>query len=172
MRLQNKILFFLVPLTVLPLLVLGWSAYTLLMEDARSRTRNQVTTLLEQIKHHSETRLQTARANASLFASNKLVKQYVTADLPANEKAALEAEVLELLFNYQLAYPEYYEIRILSPDGKERVRSVIGDVGNLTKDESSSRYFQDILDNPGVIHTSFFMNPDNGTAGQQAAAVL
>ena len=78
MRLQSKILLFLVPLTVLPLLVLGWSAYTLLLEDARDRTQNQVTTLLEQVNYHTETRLHTARANASLFSSNKLVKQYVT----------------------------------------------------------------------------------------------
>ncbi|MGD2138587.1 MAG: diguanylate cyclase, partial [Gammaproteobacteria bacterium] len=172
MRLQNKILFFLIPLTVLPLLVLGWSAYTLLMEDARSRTRNQVTTLLEQIKQHSETRLQTARANASLFASNKLVKQYVTTDPYSDDKAVLKAEVLELLFNYQLAYPEYYEIRIVSPEGKEQVRSVIGDLGNLTEDESSSPYFQGIRDNPGVIHTSFFMNPDNGKPALLASKPL
>ena len=172
MRLQNKILFFLIPLTVLPLLVLGWSAYTLLMEDARSRTRNQVTTLLEQIKQHSETRLQTARANASLFASNKLVKQYVTTDQYSDDKAALKAEVLELLFNYQLAYPEYYEIRIVSPEGKEQVRSVIGDLGNLTEDESSSPYFQGIRNNPGVIHTSFFMNPDNGKPALLASKPL
>jgi len=172
LRLQNKILFFLIPLTVLPLLVLGWSAYTLLMEDARSRTRNQVTTLLEQIKQHSETRLQTARANASLFASNKLVKQYVTTDQYSDDKAALKAEVLELLFNYQLAYPEYYEIRIVSPEGKEQVRSVIGDLGNLTEDESSSPYFQGIRNNPGVIHTSFFMNPDNGKPALLASKPL
>ena len=162
MRLQEKILVFLVPLTVLPLLVLGWSAYTLLMEDARSRTQNQVNTLLEQVVHHTETRLQTARANASLFSSNKLVKSYVMGYVPAWEKAVLEAEVLELLFDYQLAYPEYYEIRIVSPDGRELLRSVIGDVENLTDDESSSQYFQAIRSNPDVIYTTFFENPDNG----------
>jgi diguanylate cyclase (GGDEF)-like protein len=172
LRLQSKILFFLVPLTMLPLLVLGWSAYTLLMEDARSRTQNQATTLLEQVEHHTETRLQTARANASLFASNKLIKRYVTEDLPADEKAELKAEVMELLFNYQLAYPEYYEIRIISPDGKELVRSVIGEVGNLTEDESSSLYFQGIRNSPGVIYTTFFMNPDNGKPALLASKPL
>lgn len=172
MRLQNKILLFLVPLTMLPLLVLGWSAYTLLMEDARSRTRDQATTLLEQIEHHTETRMQTARANASLFASNKLIKRYVTENLPTDERASLEAEVLELLFNYQLAYPEYYEIRIVSPDGLEQIRSVIGDVGNLTRDESASPYFQGMHDNPGVIYTTFFMNPDNGKPALLASKPL
>jgi len=172
LRLQNKILLFLIPLTMLPLLVLGWSAYTLLMEDARNRTRNQATTLLEQIEHHTETRMQTARANASLFASNKLIKRYVTENLPTDERASLEAEVLELLFNYQLAYPEYYEIRIVSPDGMEQIRSVIGDIGNLTRDESSSPYFQGMHDNPRVIYTTFFMNPDNGKPALLASKPL
>ncbi len=172
MRLQNKILLFLVPLTVLPLLVLGWSAYTLLMEDARSRTQDQVTTLLEQVVYHTETRLRTARANASLFASNKLVKRYVTEDLPADEQAALKAEVLELLFNYQLAYPEYYEIRIVSPDGRELIRSVIGEVGNLTENESPTPYFKSIRINPGVVYTTFFMNPDNGKPALLASKPL
>ena len=172
MRLQNKILLFLVPLTVLPLLVLGWTAYTLLMEDARSHIQNQVTTLLEQIASHTETRLKTARANASLFASNKLVKRYVTEDLSAKEKATLETEVLELLFDYQLAYPEYYEIRIISPDGREQLRSIIGDVDNLTVDESSSQYFQGIRSNPGIIYTTFYENPDNGKPALLASKPL
>jgi diguanylate cyclase (GGDEF)-like protein len=172
LRLQSKILLFLVPLTVLPLLVLGWSAYTLLLEDARDRTQNQVTTLLEQVNYHTETRLHTARANASLFASNKLVRQYVTQELPPDEKAALKAEVLELLFNYQLAYPEYYEIRIVSPAGRELLRSVIGEIGNVTDNESESPYFYSIRKNPGIIYTTLFMNPDNGKPALLASKPL
>ena len=50
MQLQSKILLLLIPLIVVPLLLLGWMAYSLLMEDARSRTQYQMTTLLEQIE--------------------------------------------------------------------------------------------------------------------------
>ncbi|MBT8121554.1 MAG: hypothetical protein KJO10_03370, partial [Gammaproteobacteria bacterium] len=137
MRLQNKILVLLVPLIVLPILALGWTAYALLLDDARQRTQQQVTALLEQIRLHKDTQLQTARANASLFASTELVKKYVST-YSASKRALLEQDVLDLLFNYQLAYPEYFEIRIISRDGKELLRSVIGDVENRTKDESSS----------------------------------
>jgi hypothetical protein len=49
LQLQSKILLLLIPLIVVPLL-LGWMAYSLLMEDARSRTQYQMTTLLEQIE--------------------------------------------------------------------------------------------------------------------------
>lgn len=161
MRLQNKILLLLVPLIVLPLLVLGWSAYSLLMEDARDRTQYQVTTLLEQIRFHTESMLQTARANASLFASATPVTEYILADPDDRRKAALRTEVQDLLFNYQLAYPEYYEIRILSRTGQEELRSVIGNVENRSTDESATSYFRGTSNKPGVIYTEFFDNPDN-----------
>ena len=77
MQLQSKILLLLIPLIILPILILGWIAYSLLMEDARSRTQYQMTTLLEQIESQTETQLRTSRANASLFASNVLIKQYI-----------------------------------------------------------------------------------------------
>jgi diguanylate cyclase (GGDEF)-like protein len=161
LRLQNKILLLLVPLIVLPLLVLGWSAYSLLMEDARDRTQHQVTTLLEQIRFHTESLLQTARANASLFASADPVTQYILTKPDDSKKPELKKQVLDLLFNYQLAYPEYYEIRILSREGHEELRSVIGNVENLSTDESSTGYFRETSSNPGIIYTTFFNNPDN-----------
>jgi len=172
LRLQNKILLLLVPLIVLPLLVLGWTAYTLLMEDARSRMQQQVTTLLEQISFHTESLLQTARANASLFASADPVTQFILTKPDNYKKPALKNEVMDLLFNYQLAYPEYYEIRILSRDGKEELRSVIGNVENLSTDESSTAYFRGSRDKPGVIYTTFFTNPDNNKPALLASKPL
>jgi len=161
LRLQNKILALLVPLTVLPILALGWIAYAMLMEDARNRTQNQATTLLEQVRSYKDAQLQTARANASLFASNELVKRYVTTFSP-RKQLAMKQDVLDLLFNYQLAYPEYTEIRILSPDGKEMARSVVGGIKNSLEDESSSPWFINASTNGGAIYTDFIYNPDNG----------
>ncbi|MDH5470351.1 MAG: EAL domain-containing protein, partial [Gammaproteobacteria bacterium] len=146
---------------VLPILALGWTAYALLMDDARQRTRHQVTTLLEQIRLHKDAQLQTARANASLFASTELVKKYVST-YSASKRALIKQDVLDLLFNYQLAYPEYFEIRVISRDGKELLRSVIGDVENRTDDESSSQWFQQARQSGNAIHTAFLANPDNG----------
>jgi len=95
MRLQNKILMLLVPLVILPILVLGWTSYTLLMEDARNRAHDQVTTMLEQIRFHTEAQLQTARANASLFARTELVKEFVTTP-HASVRAGLEPGIREM----------------------------------------------------------------------------
>ena len=161
MQLQSKILRLLIPLIVIPILVLGWVAYNLLMEDARNRTQYQMTTLLEQIESQTEIQLRTARANASLFANTALIKQYIREQVSPERKHELERQIMDLLFNYQLAYPEYYEIRIITRDGKEQLRSVLGSIHNLTTDESSSSYFIEASNNPGIIYTTFFRNPDN-----------
>src|SRR3990172_2819272 len=78
LKLQKKILLVLVPLTVLPLLVLGWSAYTQLLDTAKERTFGQMSTLLRQVSLQTQSQIRTGRANASLFASGSLVGQYLS----------------------------------------------------------------------------------------------
>ncbi|MDH3901214.1 MAG: hypothetical protein OEU51_09240, partial [Gammaproteobacteria bacterium] len=129
MRLQNKILLLLIPLIVLPILALGWSSYTQTMEDSHTQSRQQMTSLLEQIQFHTESQLRTARANASLFARSELVERFTNGGISTELKVELTPVILDMLFNYQQAYPEYYEIRIVSPEGKEELRSALGDVG-------------------------------------------
>ena len=172
MQLQSKILLLLIPLIILPILVLGWFAYSLLMEDARSRTRHQSAALLQQIELQTRTQLRTARANASLFSNTALIQQYI--ETPANSKnrQLLEQQIMELLYNYQLAYPEYYEIRIVGSDGIEQVRSVLGNTANHSINESSSNYFIEASNNPDIIHTTFFYNHDNNKTALLASKPL
>ena len=161
LRLQNKILLVLVPLIVLPILALGWAAYSRLMEDAHRQSHQQMSNLLEQVRYNTESQLRTARANASLFASSELIESFVRGDLSAELQVELAPAILDTLFNYQMAYPEYYEIRILAPEGKEELRSAPGDIENVTIDESMTRYFMEARLQPEITYTTFFMNPDN-----------
>ena len=161
LRLQTKILLLLVPLVVLPILVLGWAAYDQLMDDAYNRTQRQMTTLLEQIQVQTESQLRTTRANARLFAGTEIIKRYLQGGLPAEDRQNLEIELRERLFNYQLAYPEYYEIRIVSPDGRELLRSVLGEDSNPVTAESTLHYISQTGSEPGATYTTFYRNPDN-----------
>ncbi len=161
MRLQTKILLVLVPLIILPILVLGWTTYTRLLEDAHRQARQQMTNLLEQVRFNTESQLRTARANASLFASSVLVERFVHGGLSTELQVELAPVILDTLFNYQLSYPEYYEIRIVTPEGKEQLRSALGDIENITIDESMTPWFMETRDQPEITYTTFFMNPDN-----------
>jgi diguanylate cyclase (GGDEF)-like protein len=172
LQLQSKILLLLIPLIILPILVLGWFAYSLLMEDARSRTRYQSTVLLEQVELQTRTQLRTARANASLFSNTALIQRYIETPATSKNRQLLEQQIMELLFNYQLAYPEYYEIRILGIDGIEQIRSVLGNTDNRSTNESLSNYFIEASNNPDIIHTTFFNNRDNNKTALLASKPL
>ncbi|MDH3934499.1 MAG: cache domain-containing protein, partial [Gammaproteobacteria bacterium] len=172
MQLQSKILLLLIPLIILPILVLGWFAYSLLMDDARSRTRNQSATLLQQIELQTRTQLRTARANASLFSNAALIQQYIETPATSESRPLLEQQIMDLLFNYQLAYPEYYEIRIVGNDGIEQLRSALGNTVNRSINESSSNYFIEASNNPDLIHTTFFYNHDNNKTALLASKPL
>jgi diguanylate cyclase (GGDEF)-like protein len=161
LRLQNKILIVLVPLIILPILVLGWTTYTRMLEDAHRQAHQQLTNQLEQVRFNTESQLRTARANASLFASSVLVKRFVHGGLSTDLQVELAPVILDTLFNYQLAYPEYYEIRIVTPEGKELLRSAPGDIENMAIDESTTPWFMEARDQPEITYTTFFMNPDN-----------
>lgn len=161
MRLQNKILLVLVPLIVLPILALGWAAYSRLMEDAHRQSHQQMTNLLEQVRYNTQSQLRTARANASLFASSELIERFVRGDPSAGRQVEMAPDILDTLFDYQMAYPEYYEIRILTPEGKEQLRSAPGEIDNITIDESMSPYFLEGRLQPEITYTTFFINPDN-----------
>ena len=50
--------------------------------------------------------------------------------------------LLKLFSTYIGAYPNYYEIRVLLPDGYEDTRLTRGDIPNFTEQEKDSRYFQ------------------------------
>jgi diguanylate cyclase (GGDEF)-like protein len=161
LRLQTKILLLLIPLIVVPLLALGWIAYAMLMDNAHERTEEQMKTLLKQIRIHTRSQLQTARANASLFASTGLIQRYLQNRSSSTDSEELGHELSELLFSYQLAYPEYYEIRLLSSDGVELVRSVLGKIENRATDESGNPHFIASSRQPDTIYTAFLRNPDN-----------
>ncbi|UCC57021.1 MAG: EAL domain-containing protein [Gammaproteobacteria bacterium] len=172
MRLQNKILLLLIPLAILPILALGWSSYVKTMEDEHKQSRQQMSSLLEQIRVNTVSQMRTARANASLFANSELVERFAHGGMSAELKDELAPAILEMLFNYQLSYPEYYEIRIVSPEGKEKLRSALGDVGNVTTDESMTPYFRETRNHPGIIYTTFFRNPDNNQPALLASKPL
>lgn len=141
--------------------MLGWSAYSQLFETAKERTFGQIKTLLHQVRLRTESQIRTARANAVLFASGSLVERYIVAKDDNLLKSELHEQLLKEFFSYQLAYPEYYEMRLIRADGKEELRSVLGKYPNKEESESSTDYFLKMTQNVDSIYAAYFLNPDN-----------
>ncbi|EXJ15825.1 diguanylate cyclase [Imhoffiella purpurea] len=121
MSLRAKLLVFLLPLVIGPLLGLGWLAYDRLRTNAQTTLLREMDTLLEQVALSEETHRRSALANAKLFAGSSLLKRYLFA--PESERVNfLLLPLLNLFASYHEAYGDYGDIRLIDPDGKELAR--------------------------------------------------
>lgn len=121
MPLRAKLLLFLLPLVIGPLLGLGWLAYDRLRANAETALLREMETLLEQVALSEETHRSSALANANLFAGSALLKRYLFA--AQDERIGfLLLPLLNLFASYHDAYTAYGDIRLIAPDGEELAR--------------------------------------------------
>ena len=172
MRLQAKILLVVMPLAVLPLLGLGWLAYSQLQGSAEQRSVGQMTTLLDQLGENVGTRFDIALANVRLFADASLVRTYALTEDEEVRYILMLPSVLKLFKSYLRAFPDYYEIRILLPDGYEDVRATLQRIPNASEEEGDTSLFQALDDFEGEVLSRALTNPDNGEISLQVARPL
>lgn len=161
MRIQSKILLVLVPLVVAPLLTLGWAAYDQLRNSAEQKTLDQMETLLDQVGRQVQDHLRTTQANLELFSESVLLQSYLLTEDEEERYTLLQPTLLRLFGSYQKSYPDYYEIRVLLPDGYEDTRLVADSLRNITDEEGESAFFQAAANNPQDIYSTYLHNPDN-----------
>ncbi len=161
MKLQSKIALLLIPLVVIPLLVVGWIAYTQLRETTERKSFDEMTTVTHQLEGRMQTLLQTTQANVGLFSESDLLEKYLLTADEWERYALMQGPLLRLFASYQQAYPGYYEIRVLLPDGYEDTRLAVAGLQNLQEDESETEIFKAMQRSPNHLYTSVFRNPDN-----------
>ncbi|MAM86374.1 MAG: hypothetical protein CME36_03570 [unclassified Hahellaceae] len=161
MKLNAKILLIILPLLVVAIGCTGWFAHSQLSEASLENSRRQVESALVDLRSSILATQSNTRSNLDLFANDTLLQRYVLTDEEGRYDLLLTA-LLRLLSSYQKAYPAYFEIRILMPDGFEDVRLSSLDIINTTEFEANSAIFEKILA-AGAHDSSFFaMNPDTG----------
>ncbi len=161
MKLRNQILLALIPLIALPLGLIGSVAYQQVRAYATQTAAIQIESALDQTELLVKSRVAAMQANALSLAQNPVLQRYVLTEDELDRYTLVQPSLLRLLQSYQKVYPEYYEIRILLPDGTEDARSTLEPLPNLTEDEAQSAYFQAARQSPEDTFSSFTFNPDN-----------
>ncbi|MEO5349055.1 MAG: HAMP domain-containing protein [Magnetococcus sp. YQC-3] len=160
MKIRAKIVLLLIPLIVLPLLTLGWIAFDRLTTIARTTTFKQMDTLLNQMALHVHSDLETLLSNLDLFSNSDVLQRYLFAD--EDDRYSLwQRPLLTLFASYIKSYPDYYEIRIVSPDGSEDIRSTLENIPNSQEREDQSSYFQAMRQAEQTAKIFLYQNPDN-----------
>ena len=160
MKLQTKLLILVIPLIVLPLIILGLLGYARLQEMSGELILREADILVEELSESVELLLNTAQANLELFAGSALLQKYLLTADEAQRYTLLQPSLMRLLSSYQAAYPEYYEIRIILPDGYEDTRLTRERIPNLTEQEQDSAEFQQLQQSGADGILTFLHNPD------------
>ena len=160
MRLQAKILTAMMPLVVVPLLALGWAAYVQLRDSNTHEALALMEARVHEVAEHIQLSIRTATANVGLFADSRLLEQYLgTTDI--NERYGLmQSPLLQLFSSYQKAYPNYYEIHVLLPDGSEELRAALNDDGSRPEDPAELEVLRRMQDLPQATASRFFIDPE------------
>ncbi len=142
MKLQRKLFLAIVPALVAAMLSLAWVVYAELRENSESELIRQIDLLENQILHQTDSIVDTAIANARLFANSNLIKRYVRNSDESERYELMQPALLRLFLSYRQSYPLYNEIQLLMPDGYEDTR--LADIAkeNLTDEEAEGEFFK------------------------------
>jgi len=163
MKLRTKILLLLIPLIVVPMLAMGWIAYSELNEKSKQKAFAEMQASIDRLGGHLGLEVQTAIANIELFADHTLIKKYMLTGDEEERYGLLQGPTLRVLRSFQEAFPGYYEIRILLPDGYEDLRRTsIPALDNLTEEEEQNSLFIALQRAGDSVSSLISRNPDNG----------
>ena len=145
---------------VIPITSIGILAYQKLSENTFEASLQQTNTILNEISLDVKSFEQTTLSNLELFSNDALLHKYVTSDEDYRYSLILPT-LLKLFSSYQKAYPDYYEIRIIMPDGYEDARKVNQKIKNITDEEADTPVVKKILSKKTETSRFYAINPDN-----------
>ncbi len=172
MRLHFKIMLTVVPLIVAPLLLLGWVIYLQLSDRSQEDMQRDLEEAAERFQRAIVPAFDTARSNAEVVGSSYLVERFLSAGDSEDRRRSLLPALLDEFRVLREAYPDYQELRIISPDGAEEVRLAQDRLPNLTAKESAAPYFADLVASPDDVYHRILPNEDTGRLSYLVAKPL
>lgn len=162
MKLRLKILLLLIPPIIAPLFVMGWVAYSELSQVSQEKSFARMVDSIKHLQAFADADVQTAKSNIELFARHIMVKKYVLTPDEGERYTLMQGPLLRAFSSFQEAFPRYYEVRILLPDGYEDIRLTNRDVMNHTEEEADSPEFRALVAAGDSVYSAIYRNPDNG----------
>lgn len=162
MRLHAKLLFAIVPVVIVSLLSGGWVTFDQLRRQSDEAVFKQMDTLLKQTQQLTDSFVDTLEANTLLFSNSTIIKRYVLVENEIDRYDLSQPALLKLFSSYQEAYPDYREIRLLSPTGYEDTRLATHELMNRTQEEGNTPFFLALESGRRPSYREFQKNADDG----------
>ena len=168
MKLRGRFLSLLVPCVSVPLVLVGALAYVQLSEGIEDQATTGVESLLDQVTLRARSYRERLEADVELFTGSEVVRTYLLVEDERDRFMLYQSAVLDLFASYRKARPEYYELRILLPDGYEDTRSS-SLTANVTDEEAGGELFRRLQAMDADVVSFLQINPDNGQPALYAA---
>ena len=162
MKLHLKILLVLIPLIVTPLALLGVVANDRIKANSEQTVLERMDTLLEQLELTISSNRKNAESNIAFFSGAPILRNYISSTDKKSRHDMLQIPLLQLFAEYNRAYPNYYEIRVILPDGHEDVRYSPTPLKSIEEKKGESESFIKMKNSDKKTGSFLFTNPDNG----------
>ncbi len=176
MKINQKILFYMLPLVVLPLILLGTFSFVGAKNNSEQQAKSRINSHLQQNLQQIQSYYQGIESTLNLLSKSKPVERYLNWNanelLAQPQKRQLNLTLLDLFSQYSATYQDFYEVRLLSPTAIEEVRFSTGSATNAFEDESQTDYFDRIKNMTGEQGMFLIANPDNDEIALLAAKKL
>ncbi|MBI5557514.1 MAG: EAL domain-containing protein [Deltaproteobacteria bacterium] len=148
------------PVVVIFMLIIGSVSFSMIRETTVKKALSNTLSFMDNTVGWMQVLHDGAARDIELFSSSAMLENYLlsTDDV---RYTILQPTIIRLFSTYQKANPDYYEIRILLPDGYEDTRVTLTDLPNSTEEEGGSDLFQAMRKSEKDIFSALFRNPDN-----------
>jgi HAMP domain-containing protein len=161
MMLQAKVLSWVMPFIILPILALGITTYYQLAKDIDERIANQTQHQLEAAAQETLQYIKNAESNLNWIASDDFLRQYLLISDKTLRYSVYQKRLLDYFSRYRDNFPYIREISISLPDGSEDTR--LG-MDTLKKPLNKVLHFPDLMTQPGsAIYSTIMEYPDKKT---------
>ncbi|MGI9332041.1 MAG: bifunctional diguanylate cyclase/phosphodiesterase [Gammaproteobacteria bacterium] len=134
----------------------------MLGQFAEDRTEQSVAEALTHVQQRFEEKSATLAANVELLTNSETLHRYLGAHDELMRLSLLQQPLLDLFATYQKSYPDYVEIRLLSPDGFEETRLATDLRDNVTEEEADTPYFDKLKSAPRQTVVTVLPDADAG----------
>ncbi|MBF0294798.1 MAG: HAMP domain-containing protein [Magnetococcales bacterium] len=161
-NLQLRLALLVLPILMLSLATLGGLAYGELRDSRVASARGEVRNALLQARGAIERHLAALDSHLEVFTRSEILEKYLAAADDQERYGLLQPTLIRLFTGFQQAIGDYYEVRLLRPDGQEDTRVTSHDLPNQSDREDDGGFFRALSQRADRPHHAMADNPDNG----------
>ncbi len=162
MPLHVRIILLLAPLVLGPIFGVGWVAYNQVRTAALAQIHGEADRTLRSVIQEIASLRGNAESNLALFAQSQLLTNYLLVEDEGERFTFLQPTLMRQLSGYQQLFPEYYEIRVIAPDGFEDTRVTVGFIPSTSEEATGTPFFSALTQSEEGFHSGFYEDRNTG----------